>query len=68
MENQNNDEKKRNAKKIGGMLFTGCMFLGMAIGWYTHSFTIGLFGGIGVGFIMSAVVWASINSIPIREF
>lgn len=62
MENKTNDEKKKNAKKIGGLLFTGCMFIGMAIGWYTQSFTIGLFGGMGVGFIMSAVVWASMSA------
>jgi len=53
------DERRGNAKKAGGLLFTGCMFIGMAIGWYIDRFQIGMFGGMGVGFIMMAVVYVS---------
>ena len=35
------------------------MFIGMAIGWYSGAFNIGMFAGMGVGFIMMAVVVAS---------
>ena len=54
-----NTDKKKEAKKVGGLLFTGCMFIGMAIGWYSGYFNIGLFAGMGMGFIMMAVVVAS---------
>jgi len=54
-----NTEKKKEAKKVGGVLFTGCMFIGMAAGWYFEHFNIGLFAGMGMGFIMMAVVIAS---------
>ena len=57
-----NTDKTKEAKKTGGLLFTGCMFIGMAIGWYSGAFNIGMFGGMGVGFIMMAVVIASQGS------
>ncbi len=53
------NEAKKTAQKVGGLLFVGCMFLGMAAGWYFHNLNIGLFGGMGLGFIMMAVVWMS---------
>lgn len=53
---ENNDERKKAAQKAGGLLFVGCMFLGMAAGFYFHAVQIGLFGGMGLGFIMMAVV------------
>ncbi len=63
MENQNNNEEKKKAiRKTAGQLFVGCMFIGMALGWYFKAFNIGMFGGMGIGFIMSAVVYASMSS------
>lgn len=53
------NEKKNlmnEARKTGGLLFVGSMFIGMAIGFYTGAFMLGLFGGMGVGFIMMGVV------------
>lgn len=55
MEN-NNKEAKKTAQNVSGLLFVGCMFLGMAGGWYFGSMLIGLFAGMGLGFIMMAVV------------
>lgn len=55
MENSNSESKKAS-RSVGGLLFTGCMFLGMAGGWYFGNMLIGLFAGMGVGFIMMAVV------------
>ena len=54
-----NTDKKKEARKVGGLLFVGSMFIGMAIGWYSGHFNIGLFAGMGIGFIMMAVVIAS---------
>jgi F0F1-type ATP synthase assembly protein I len=57
METQDqNQDKAKASKKAGGLLFVGCMFIGMAMGWYFDAYQIGMFGGIGVGFIMMAVV------------
>ena len=55
----NNNEAKKTAQKVGGLLFVGCMFLGMAAGWYFEAFQIGMFGGMGLGFIMMAVTYMS---------
>ena len=57
METQNqNQEKDKSSKKAGGLLFVGCMFIGMAMGWYYGAYQIGMFGGMGIGFILMAVV------------
>jgi len=58
MENDTNEAKK-TAQKAGGLLFVGCMFIGMAAGFYYDKVPIGLFAGMGLGFIMMAVVWMS---------
>ncbi len=55
MEN-NNTETQKTTRKVGGLLFVGCMFLGMAAGWYFGNMKIGMFSGMGLGFIMMAVV------------
>jgi hypothetical protein len=45
---------KGEAKKITGVLFVGCMFVGMGIGFLTQHVSAGLFIGMGVGFLASA--------------
>lgn len=64
MENQNNqmEEKRKNARKVGGLLFVGCMFIGMAAGWYFGNLKTGLFAGMGIGFVLMAVSYASITN------
>lgn len=64
METQNNylEEKKKHAKTVGGKLFVGCMFIGLAVGWYFGNFIIGMFAGMGLGFILMAVAYASITN------
>lgn len=46
------DNKEKN--KTAGMLFVGCFFIGMAIGFAIGKVQIGVFGGLGVGFLASA--------------
>ncbi len=60
MEN-NKEEAKKTAQKVGGLMFVGCMFIGMAAGKFYPGIgmTVGLFAGMGIGFIMMAVVWMS---------
>lgn len=52
-------DKTKESKKAGGLLFTGSMFIGMAAGWYYGHMNIGMFAGMGIGFILMAVVIAS---------
>jgi hypothetical protein len=60
METQNqNQDKVKATRKAGGVLFTGCMFIGMGAGWYFGHLNAGLFAGMGVGFIFMAVVLLS---------
>ena len=57
METQNQStEKTKASRKAGGLLFVGCMFIGMAVGKYMGNSHIGTIGGMGIGFIMMAVV------------
>ena len=58
MENETKESKK-TAQKVGGLLFVGCMFIGMAAGWYFERLNIGLFAGMGLGFIMMAITYMS---------
>lgn len=53
------NEKDKSPKKIGDLLFIGSMFLGMAAGWYFDKLLIGMFAGMGIGFILRAVVIAN---------
>ena len=43
-------------KGIGGLVFVGCLMLGFAIGFLTENIVVGLFGGLGVGFLAMAIV------------
>ena len=45
---------KEETKKITGVLFVGCMFVGMGVGFLTGHLVPGMFIGMGVGFLASA--------------
>jgi len=51
MENQD-----RNDYKVGGILFAGCMFLGMGIGKIFDEAGTGMLIGMGIGFLASALL------------
>ena len=40
--------------KVGGLLFVGCLFLGIGIGMYLGETKIGTMIGLGVGFLVMA--------------
>lgn len=52
MEIINNNKEK---DKIGGLLFVGCMFIGMGIGKYMGALSTGTLIGLGAGFLAMAV-------------
>lgn len=45
------EEDKKNKQDIGGLLFVGCLFIGLALGFYFNNIPVGVLGGLGVGFI-----------------
>lgn len=47
------DKEKNN---VGGFIFVGAMFLGMALGFLTGNIPVGLFAGLGVGFLAKAAL------------
>jgi|GEM_PF-954487 len=54
--------KKNAAQKAGGLLFVGCMFIGIAVGFYVKNIAMGTMGGMGLGFILMAVVALSASN------
>lgn len=48
-------ENNKETSKITDYLFVGCMFLGIALGQLLDEPGVGLMGGMGIGFIISAL-------------
>ena len=50
------DEKKEKSRSgISGLVFVGCLMIGFAFGLLIGNIVVGLFGGLGVGFIAMAI-------------
>lgn len=45
------NEKNKLENRIGGLVFVGCLMLGVGIGFIKHAVHIGAVIGMGVGFI-----------------
>lgn len=54
----NTQQKQKQKQTVGGVLFTGCMFIGLGLGFYLDHIVVGLFIGMGVGFLAMALTWA----------
>lgn len=51
------DKKKENKfDAAGGVVFVGCMFIGMGLGFYYNQLPVGLFVGMGVGFLGMGII------------
>jgi uncharacterized membrane protein AbrB (regulator of aidB expression) len=48
-------ESNKETNNASGYIFVGCMFLGIALGQFLDEPGVGLMGGMGIGFILSAV-------------
>ena len=48
-------EEKKSSAVGGGMIFVGCLMLGMGIGFLYNQIVVGLFIGMGAGFIFGAI-------------
>ena len=52
------DKKKNNSSTIGGVVFVGFMFIGLALGMLYNNTAVGILLGLGVGFVAMGIVWA----------
>ena len=50
------EEQQSKRKGISGLVFVGCLMIGLAVGFVVSNIVAGLFGGLGVGFIAMAIV------------
>lgn len=48
-------ELKSKGKSISGLVFVGCLMIGLATGFLTGNIMIGVLGGLGTGFIAMAI-------------
>ncbi len=61
IETMSENQKSWKPYQIGGYLFVGCMFIGMGIGKLVGSYGIGMYLGMGVGFICMAIAVLKLN-------
>jgi hypothetical protein len=54
------EEKQKSRKnEVGGLVFVGCLLIGLAVGFLLGNAAVGILGGLGVGFIALAIALAS---------
>jgi hypothetical protein len=49
-------ELESSRSGISGLVFVGCLLLGLAIGFLANNLVVGVIGGLGVGFLAMAAV------------
>ena len=52
------EKKERSRSGTSGLVFVGCLILGLALGILAGNVAVGLLVGLGVGFIGMAIVRA----------
>lgn len=50
------DNRKEDIKKASSLIIGGCLFIGMASGWYFNKLIIGMFAGLGLGLLLYGVI------------
>lgn len=50
-----NEKQKAKRSGISGLVFVGCLLIGLAIGIWTGQMAVALLGALGAGFIAMAV-------------
>ena len=55
-EKEKDTVKQKKYKDISGLVFVGCAVIGMGISFATNTMPVGLFIGVGVGFLMMALI------------
>jgi uncharacterized membrane protein YraQ (UPF0718 family) len=49
------EKHESNQSGVSGLVFVGCLILGLAVGLLTSNVVVGLLGGLGIGFIGMAI-------------
>ena len=49
------EKQERKRSGVAGLIFVGCLLIGLAIGLLTGEVAVALLGGLGVGFIGMSV-------------
>lgn len=52
------DDKTKNTSTIAGVIFVGCMMIGLGLGILYNKTAVGILLGMGIGFIAMGGVWA----------
>ncbi|MCF8369771.1 MAG: hypothetical protein K9G76_12095 [Bacteroidales bacterium] len=50
------EEQTKNNYKNSGFIFSGCMFIGLGIGFYLGNVAMGVLFGMGVGFLAMGII------------
>ena len=53
------EEKRRGT--VVGLVFVGCIMIGLAIGIAYGRTDVGIMAGIGVGFLLMGILWALVK-------
>ena len=51
-----NNAEEKSRKGASGLVFVGCLLLGLALGLLTGEVVVGIIGGLGAGFFGLAIV------------
>ena len=49
------EKQKPKRSGISGLVFVGCLLIGLAIGIFTNNVAVALIGALGIGFIAMAI-------------
>ena len=52
------DRRMKDNSTVGGVIFVGCMFIGLGIGMLYNKTAVGVILGLGVGFIVMGLIRA----------
>lgn len=56
------NELRRKTNGVSGLVFVGCLLLGLAAGFLIGNFVVGILGGLGVGFVLMAIAMSGEDS------
>jgi hypothetical protein len=56
-----NGQEAPSRTGVTGLVFVGCLLIGLAVGIFTNNVAVALIGALGLGFIAMAIVRAIIG-------
>lgn len=60
-------ELKSKGNGISGLIFVGCLMIGLATGFFIGNMVVGVLGGLGVGFVAMAIAMANEKPEPKKK-